>query len=332
MTALSGPHCPSTLRQLLDTTCVDQAFEHSKFWPERVRRFQVEAAALLDTPLEAFNPSVIEAWRQSSLADGLTPRALNGHVSLLRVALHLAERKHWIPENPARHIRPLTTPPPVAPHEQPPDIHARLEAAIAERNESLRSHRDQTNTERLQRHQPLMPDLRAAPYVNHLEPMYLVMRDSGLTMAECAKLERDDLDLASGLLRRPCKRGGHRQVPLSDLALDVFHRWQPQCAPVTIEPSRRKPSTLIFPGQYPGTPLNISHSWKHLVQCAGVPDLTLFDLRQDFMMRLIKQGASPSDLLYLVGRAPARGWSWDWTNMGALRTLINKASQALRRS
>ncbi|WP_317915155.1 tyrosine-type recombinase/integrase [Cupriavidus sp. TKC] len=175
------------------------------------------------------------------------------------------------------------------------------------------------NAERIARRQLPLPDLRAVRYVDHLEPMYLLMRDTALSMHDCATLTIGDIDLKEGRLLKRTRDYHERWVPLSELARSTCIQWRSQTD-----------GQLLFAGKSPETTLDIRGAWHGLVSDAGFAEVNFSALRRDFMMRLLKHGAERSEILFLIGRSPPREERrLTAHNMATLRKLVEKASRAL---
>lgn len=155
---------------------------------------------------------------------------------------------------------------------------------------------------------------RPAPW---LRLLVILLRDTGLRIGEALALRVGDVDLRPEQLSlrvAVSKNGRGRTVPvLTDrlrLSLARHLRGVVADQPFPSEGIYRRQLTIaatvyVFPGRRPGTHLTqraARLAWRELLRRAGLPLLTLHQLRHSYATELAARGASPWQL------AAACGW------------------------
>jgi len=123
------------------------------------------------------------------------------------------------------------------------------------------------------------------PYVRAALWLYLL---TGTRKMELLKAKRRDLDIHQKTLRLlETKNGQDRYIHLSDLAVEIL-----------INIPEKPGNPYLFCGRNPGRPLvNIYGTWERVREDAGMPDLTIHDLRRSVGSYLAQSGHS----LILIG-------------------------------
>ncbi len=123
------------------------------------------------------------------------------------------------------------------------------------------------------------------PYVRAALWLYLL---TGTRKMELLNAKRSDLDIHQQTLRLfETKNGIDRHIHLSDLAMEVLKSLP-----------EKSDNPYLFCGRNPGRPLvNIYKTWERVREDAGVPDVTIHDLRRTTGSYLAQSGNS----LILIG-------------------------------
>lgn len=114
--------------------------------------------------------------------------------------------------------------------------------------------------------------------------------NTGGRRGELLALTWDRVDLDGGsVLFTETKGHADRRVPINPELVDIFRRLQAQ--------------TLQAGGPFCGLGDNLGKKWKRIVQAAGVPHITLHDLRRSFATRLVRAGVAMPTVQQLLGHS-----------------------------
>ncbi|MCO6440705.1 MAG: site-specific integrase [Nitrococcus mobilis] len=238
---------------------------------------------------------IVEKWRSKRLKDGKAHSTVNRDVTALKSALNRAVEWNVIDANPIAKVKPAKLDRRGVVRYLSDDEETRLRAALAAREEQARAERANANQWRLLRGYPIMPDLRAVPYVDHLRPLVLLAMNTGLRRGELFNLKWSDVDLIRSILTvhgYGAKSGQTRHIPLNTEALAVLQGWQK-----TTEASKG----LVFPGRDGGRLDNINKSWRGVLSDAGITGFRFHDLRHHFASKLVMAGVDLNTVRELLG-------------------------------
>ncbi|CAG2126519.1 hypothetical protein LMG31506_00003 [Cupriavidus yeoncheonensis] len=145
---------------------------------------------------------------------------------------------------------------------------------------AMRAARDRHNLDQVAHHRVQLPSLWEQTFVDHLPVIYIFLRETGAGYSQSMHMPWSDVDLPPKEWSVTSRSGCRWNLPLSDLAWETMSRWREQC-----------PGLLVFPGKSPGgQALNIRPRWLHLLERAGLPLITLENLRRDFIERIADAG------------------------------------------
>lgn len=238
----------------------------------------------------------IEKWRTRKIKGGTKPATVNRDLGTLKAALNRAVEWGYLDANPLARVKPVKTDDLGRPRFLSDDEEIRLRGALDDREERHRKARESANAWRSERDYPLMPDLRALPFVDHLKPIVLLALNTGMRRGEIFNLASEDVDLARALLTvrgAGAKSGKTRHLPLNAEALGILRDWHRMSTG----------SGLVFPGEEGARLDNIDHGWQKL--CADAP-LTAFrfhDLRHTFASKLVMAGVDLNTVRELLGHS-----------------------------
>lgn len=142
---------------------------------------------------------------------------------------------------------------------------------------------------------------------------------TGARKMEVQRAEWQHIDRRHNLWLIPnTKAGVARQVPLSDLALELL----------AAMPSATS-SPYIFPNPKTGKPfVSVFYAWNTVRKAAGLPDLRMHDLRHSFASMLVNEGRSLYVVQKLLGHAHIKTTErYAHLSNEALSTAVNATSR-----
>jgi len=247
--------------------------------------------------LPDINAWLVEKWRAQRLKQ-VKPATANRELVTLKAALSKAVEWGLLDVHPLAKVKPSKVDHIGRVRFLDPIEERRLREALDAREERHKAERDHANAWRAQRGYPSLPDLRAAPFVDHLKPLVLLSLNMGLRRGELFNLERRHIDLERSLLTVAGETEGNktanaRHVPLNAEARAVLMDWI----------AYRQPAGLLFPGRNGARMDNISNGWKRLRTEARLEDFRWHDLRHTFASKLVMAGVDLNTVRELLGHA-----------------------------
>lgn len=247
--------------------------------------------------LPDINAWLVEKWRAQRLKQ-VKPATVNRELVTLKAALSKAVEWGLLEAHPLAKVKPSKIDHIGRIRFLDSDEEQRLREALDAREERYRQERDQANTWREVRGYRLLPDLRAAPFVDHLKPLVLLSLNTGLRRGELFNLAHPHIDLERGLLTVVGDTEGNktvkaRHVPLNQEARTVLADWM----------TYKQPSGLLFPGRNGKRLDNISNGWERLRKDAQMVNFRWHDLRHTFASKLVMAGVDLNTVRELLGHA-----------------------------
>lgn len=247
--------------------------------------------------LHEITPWLVEKWRTKRRKAGKAPSTINRDLNALKTALSRAVEWHYVDRHPLAGTKPLKVDDNENPRYLSDEEETRLRDALEAREEQARCERENANAWREKRGYPLMPDLHAVPFVDHMRPLVLLALNTGMRRGELFNLKWTDVDLNSSLVTvrgSGAKSGKTRHIPLNDEANQVFKDWQ--------ETTDRE-AGLVFPGRDGKRLDNIKKAWAGVVKDAGITDFRFHDLRHTFASKLVMAGVDLNTVRELLGHS-----------------------------
>jgi integrase len=176
-----------------------------------------------------------------------------------------------------------------------PDEEARLRAALTARDDARRAAHERYRAWLRERHLPDLPE--AGAYFDHLQPLVLLLLNTGLRRGEALGLRWADVEGARLVVRgEGTKTGRSRSVPLNAEAVAVLAAWKPADA---------RPVDLVFPGADGARIASVKTAFRRLLADAGITRFRLHDCRHHFASRLVQAGVSLPVVGALLGHRTA---------------------------
>jgi integrase len=269
------------------------ATTHRKTGKDKMPRIKKRFPLFLKKPLADVDPSSVENWRVERISEGTSRATINRDISDLKAALSKAVEWGILAENPLKSVKPLKLDSLGRVRYLDEEEDPRFLKALEEREERIRAGRRSANKWRKERGYTLLPDLDALPFADHLKPMALVSKNTGIRRGELFKLEWSSINFDQANLTvkgEHSKSGLTRHVPLNVIALNALKEWRRQSA-----------GTLVFPGEDDDPLTDIKTAWKNLLKNAKIKDFRWHDLRHDFASKLVMKGVDLNTVRELLG-------------------------------
>lgn len=260
---------------------------------DKMPRIKKRFPTLLSKSLAEIAPSTVEDWRVERIVQGTSRATINRDISDLKAALTQAVTWKILAENPLESVKPFKLDSLGRVRYLDDEEDRRLLSALDEREEKARAARRSANAWRKERGYLPLPDLDSVPFVDHLKPMVLVSKHTGIRRGELFKLEWSSVNLKLANLTvkgEHSKSGVTRHIPLNAIALNALKEWRRQSA-----------GTLVFPGEDDDPLTDIKTAWKNLLKDAKIHDFRWHDLRHDFASKLVMKGVDLNTVRELMG-------------------------------
>ena len=262
-----------------------------------VDRIKGSFKGFLASNLDVITAPQIERWRAKRVDAGLAVASINRDLATLKAALTLAVAWGHIKENPLAKVK-LARLDSTGVVRYLSNVEGpRLEAALDRRDESARSERDRANEWRRGRGYAELPDLRSIKFVDHLRPMIIISRNTGLRRGELFNLSWSDVDMTrKNLTVRAAlaKSGNTRHIPMNEHVVGCLKAWKKQASSA---------DGLVFPSQSGKAFDNVQKAWSTLLKSAEIENFRFHDMRHDFASRLVMAGVGLNDVRELLGHA-----------------------------
>lgn len=282
----------STLEKFLERYGAWEETHHKVRHADRIK--SVFPAAWLARSLGEIDTWKLESWRRDERKGGKKPTTVNRDVAALHAALSKAAEWGVIDRNPLENLKPLKTDPIGRVRFLSPDEEKRLRDALRTRDQEMRDRRGRY-IQHLKDREESPPPPYPSPYADHLEPLILLLLNTGMRFGEATQLRHRDANLKDRLITvvgqgsnsgEGTKSGRTRVIPMNLEA----HR--------ILSALEGKPDALVFPSDGGARLTTIKTSWKAILKAAGITGFRLHDLRHTFASRVKRGGAD----LYAVQR------------------------------
>jgi integrase len=239
-------------------------------------------------PLIALNAWLLESWRRDERRRGKKPTTVNRDIAALKAVLSKAIEWGLLDRSELENLKPLKTDPIGRVRFLTDDEEKRLRRALRDRDQEMRQARERGNQHRAERDERQLPPL-PSPYADHLEPMVLLLLNTGLRFGELTQLRHRDVNLKDRLITvagETAKSGRTRVIPMNLEAHKIL--------------SSRKGARdeYVFPGEGGNRLTTIKKGWGAILKEAKITGFRLHDLRHSFASRVKRGGAD----LYIVQR------------------------------
>jgi integrase len=245
-------------------------------------------AGWLSQPVDALDGWKLESWRRDARRAGKLPTTLNRDVAALKAVLSKAIEWGVIERSPLENLKPLKTDPIGRVRFLTEDEEKRLRRALTNRDREMRARRERYNKHLADRGEKELPPY-PSPFADHLEPLVLLLLNTGMRFGESTHLRFRDVNLKDRMITvtgETAKSGRTRVIPMNLEAHRILSAFKGAA------------NDYIFPGDGGERLTTIKKAWKALLKAAGITGFRLHDLRHSFASRVKRGGAD----LYVVQR------------------------------
>lgn len=277
--------------------------EHYKPWLEArnaktadriIQTIQSGFADFLKTPLSEITARKVEQWRNQKVKAQMGKATVNHYVNSLKGAMSRAVEWDLIPNHDLKKVKTLKVESTRLRYLSP-DEEESLLSTLRERDERLKTARDQANEFRRVRSYPTQQDLREQEYSDHLEPIVLLAMNTGMRRGEIFQLKWSNIDFYSKTLTVEAgnaKSGKSRIIPLNDTAFHVLENWKPISQ-----------SQYVFHGKDKEPLTDIKKGFLKVLEEAEIEEFRFHDLRHHFASKLVMRGVDLNTVRELLGHA-----------------------------
>ncbi len=272
-------------------------------WVEASRKTGAETLKRLDTqfshwmtkPLDTLTKWDLDKWRSNERKRGKSPATINRDVTALKAALSKAVEWEQIDKNPLAKVKPIKTDSRGVVRYLSGDEEITLRDALDTREQKIRDGRGSANEWRRMRGYPLLPEITATTFADHIKPMTLLSLNTGMRRGEVFSLTWEAVNLNTAMLTvhgKTAKSDTTRYIPLNDEALSAMKEWQAQT---------KQTSGLVFPNAQGKRFNNVKRSWTTVLKLAGITGFRWHDLRHCFASQLVMAGVDLNTVRELMG-------------------------------
>jgi integrase len=285
-----------TLRSFIEEEYAPWAETNVRSFKNTMLRLNVDFADFMARKLGDITIADVEKWRTAKQKAGLKASTINRSSDDLKSLLGKAEA--WLKgfDNPLTKLKRLKLDGSKKTRFLSPDEEARLRAALDAREEEARKGRDTANEWRSVRVYPLLPDLRAVAFTDHLKPMVLLSIGTGMRQGEVFGLTWDEVDLKGRVVTvagEKAKSGQSRYIPMHDEVHAVLTDWRKQTVG----------DGLVFPSDSGERFNNVRKAWETVLAAADIADFRWHDMRHTFASKLALRGVDLNTIRELLGHA-----------------------------
>jgi len=248
------------------------------------RRLTVDCAVFQKLKLDAITPQRVEKWRTAKVASGLSPHAANRCYNAFRASLSKAEEWGFLKEHPLRKMKPLKADSNLKIRYLSKNEEQRLRAALDQREETMKCHRDSGNQWREQRNIDPMRNFNTVAFCDHIKPMVLLSMNTGMRRGEVFSLKWQNIDFNLKQLTiegTNTKSRKARYIPLNNEAYNTLLLWQSQL---------QVHAEYVFVNKNNQPFKDVKKAWKALLVKAEIENFRWHDLRHHFASKLAMAG------------------------------------------
>ena len=286
-----------TFRSFIEEVYAPWARQNIRTAEQTVRRLKTSFPDLRERKLDEITPWLVEKWRTARLKSGAKATTVNRDLDDLKSSISKATLWGFLDAHPLDSIKRSKVDTRPTARFLNEDEDRRLRSALDAREERIRRERGSANKWRRERGYPLLPDLRARAFADHLKPMVILSLHTGLRRGELFGLTWEDVDLDHGRITirgASAKSGRTRHVPFNAEALMAISHWGEQASDLV---------ELLFPGAGGKQLTNVQKSWKSVLKAADINGFRWHDLRHTFASRLVMAGVDLNTVRELLGHS-----------------------------
>ena len=283
-------------------------------------------AAWLGQPITAIDSWKLESWRRDARKSGKQATTVNRDIAALKSVLSKAIDWGIIDASGIAKVRPLKTDPIGRVRFLTIEEEQRLRATLQARDREMRERRARFNEHLAARGQATFPPY-PEPYADHLEPLILLLLNTGMRFGEATQLRHADLHLSDRLIT---VRGGAGTATAGEGAKSGRTR----VIPMNLEAHRilsalkGSPDAYVFPSDGGARLTTVKKSWGAVLEVAKIEGFRLHDLRHTFASRVKRGGADLYTVQRLLGHSsPFMTQRYAHLQPDDLRAAVEKVGQ-----
>lgn len=247
----------------------------------------------LSEPLTSLNAWKLESWRRDARREGKKATTVNRDIAALKAVLAKAIEWGVLDRTELENLKPLKTDPIGRVRFLTGEEEGRLRQALRDRDAEMRTRRSSYNAHLEARREKTFPAY-PSPYADHLEPLVLLLLNTGMRFGEVTQLRHRDVNLKDRLITvagDTAKSGRTRVIPMNQEA----HR--------ILSASKGAADDYVFPGEKGARLTTIKTAWRALLKDANISGFRLHDVRHSFASKVKRSGADLYTVQRLLGHS-----------------------------
>ncbi len=263
---------------------------------------------LLDKPISELSDDDIIRWQEEQQSTGIKYATVKRRFNAFKAMLNYAAKKKYINSNPIANASLVSYQETEEERAIRKTRRTYLEASQMQKFlETLNKYQEEKRVQRRNSRahgRSNLPDLDKVEFVDHVNPIMLVMFYTGFRNGDAIGLRWEHVNFDSSLISKVIEKTAHKidkvqHFPISRPLLDILKKWHSQ--------NGSPANGLVFPSPITGKRLDVSAlqtPWKNIRSLAGLPDeMHLYTLRHNFASHLVMQGCNLLSVAKLLGHS-----------------------------
>ena len=286
----------STLEAFLDNRYTKwYVAKQSKSDDIEIRNLKKYFPSLLPMQLRDINASLVEKLRTEMLNRELSSATINRRVTTLKSVMSRAVEWEVIEKHDLRKVKALKEDNSRVRYLSFEEEEA-LKRALSARDFRIKKDRENGNKHRQDRSYPLLPDLSNYTFADHLEPLIILAKNTGMRKGEILNLTWSDINFEREFVTvraANAKSGKTRHIPLNQKVKSALLNWKLDCGQ----------SHWVFEGENQQPLKDFKKSWLALMKKTEIIDFRFHDFRHDFASKLVMAGVDLNTVRELLGHS-----------------------------